>query len=142
MAKTKSHTKTSGKEWFYFTSNLLSIFTFIMVAIVFFTGIAIAVQISISVKKGQAIINQLKKYVEDAEQVIKTQAEQLKVRVQDSNIPETVRAGAIMAKQKTVAVTQKAKSDVESAAAQMPANEEYMMPYSNRFTGNQYHMLG
>jgi len=108
---TKTTTTKCSSSWFAFTANLLSIFTFLMIAIIFITGIMVAVNISVTIEKGQVIIDELMKYVKKAENVLKIQSARIKTYVEEQDIPEKIRTGAGMVKQKTLDTSQKMKNE-------------------------------
>jgi hypothetical protein len=116
----------AGKEWFYFTSNLLSIFTFIMVAIIFFTGVAVAVQITVTLQKGQRIADRLLEYIKRAEDVLRKFGTQVRDKAVEANIPQKARAAG----QRTVSAARRVAEPVE--------REDIAAPFNNTFNPNQY----
>lgn len=118
---------TCSSSWFASTANFLSIFTFLMVATIFITGIIVAVNISVSIEKGQVFINELMKYVKEAEKVLKTQSARIKTYVKQHDISENVRTGAEMVKQKTVDTSQKIKNERRPSDEPEYDNYDFMM---------------
>ncbi len=111
------HSKSSSEircssSWFAFISNFLNVLTFIMVAIIFITGIVVAVNISVTIEKGEVIVDALMKYVKKAEDILKAQSARIQTYVKEHDIPGKVRAGAGMVKDKSVQEGKTIKSNV------------------------------
>ena len=85
------------KNWLTFSAELCGIFTFIMVAIIFFAGIAVAVEIGGTVTKTTQIIDDLKKHIEKYVKIIDQLLAKLKVRIEESDIPEKVESAVASA---------------------------------------------
>ena len=96
-------------------------FTFIMVAIIFFTGIALAVQLSVSVDKATVIIKEMTKYVEKFIQFMKEEAAKIKVKIEETDVKEHLKTGADIIREKTLEASKKVRSG-------RPGNGKY---YSN-----------
>lgn len=83
-----------------------------MVAIIFITGIVVAVNISVTIEKGEVIVDALMKYVKKAEDILKAQSARIQTYVKEHDIPGKVRAGAGMVKDKSVQEGKTIKSNV------------------------------
>ena len=89
------------KNWLTFCSEISTLLTFIMVAIVFFTGIALAVKLAVSFDKAQIVVKELTKYVEKFIQFLEKEAAKIKKKIEETDI-----------KAKTLEVSQKARQHI------------------------------
>lgn len=135
----------SGKEWFYFSASLLSIFTFIMVAIIFFTGVAVAVRVANYLDRGQSVIDQLIEWVKRAEEALRQFAGNVRQRAVDADIPARVKSGVGVARNRTANAAQAAREQAfampRPADPEPPKHEDLASPFYDSFNAKEYKML-
>jgi hypothetical protein len=80
--------------------------TFVMVAILFFTGISLAIKFSISINKASLIINEMTKYVEMFIEFLKIEAAKVREKVAQLEVVDQLKTGSDIIKEKSQVIRQ------------------------------------
>lgn len=127
MAAATSKNISTHKGWFTFATEIANILTFIMVAIIFFTGVAIAVRVAGTVGRVESIVQVVESSAKEIEDTIRNDVKKIIDEIKRIDVrrglekAEVQASRAVDAAESTTAARVTSREVLPAANATMPS---------------------